>query len=208
MLHVILGDRAVCGGFLLQPLVFRDALADRLDREVDAAHVGRQMLERERRASRVYRRARAAWQRYWMQRSSRRVLHGRECFEELLRERPVGESACQANLQAATQLFGRADALSAAFAVPAATLVNWQENRGGLNGPHPTSRWRSLVPTQVLYVCCYDGIFPPSAGPPRPNAQVKPPYDRIDVILDPSGGITVDRAGHKANLPITDPAKP
>lgn len=120
----------------------------------------------------------------------------------------VALTACQANLHAATQLFGRADALSAAFAVPAGTLATWQENRGGLNGPHPTSRWRSVVPSQILYVCYYDGVFPLPAGPPGPNGQVKPPYDRIDVIVDSSGGMTLDRAGHKANLPITDPAKP
>jgi len=30
VLHVILSDRAIRGGFLLQPLVFRDARADRL----------------------------------------------------------------------------------------------------------------------------------------------------------------------------------
>ena len=85
VLHVILSDRAVRGGFRPQPLVFRDALADCLEREVDAAHVERPMLEWERCASRVCRRARAAWHRYWIQRSSRRILHGRECFEEILR---------------------------------------------------------------------------------------------------------------------------
>src|SRR5437667_1808764 len=93
MLHVVLSDRAVRRDLALQSLVFGQTLADGLEREIHAAHVRREMLERKRNATSVRGWTWPAGQRLRAELFPRRILGSLEHLEELLRERPVGEVA-------------------------------------------------------------------------------------------------------------------
>lgn len=114
--------------------------------------------------------------------------------------------ACQAqiaNVQA--KVGGRVTAVSGAFAVPAASVANWQERRGPPDGPRVVSLFRQAPATEMLNVCFLDGLFLAPHGPI--GSDVRPPYDRLVVIVGPNGKLTLDTATWQTVFPVVDPSK-
>jgi hypothetical protein len=122
---------------------------------------------------------------------------------------PLAVSPCQSVSTEFGQRYPDAPVqLVGAFQSTIDTVVSWQENRHGPNGPQPTSRWRKLgKPTDVVYVCYLDGEF--SGFPTDPaGATPPPPYDRMVVLVDALGAARIDAVGHRNTLSIVRPTRP
>ena len=84
---------------------------------------------------------------------------------------------------------GPASNLVAAFVSTAGEIADWTENRSIPGAPSITSTWRSLPPTEVGYVCYFDGSFPVSRPPPPPGATGQPLPSRALIFVDATGSV-------------------
>lgn len=87
--------------------------------------------------------------------------------------------------------------LVAAFSSSAGVLAEWEEMRGGTNGPDVLrSRWRDEPADAVVAVCYFDAADYPVPAPARTDGSEPPPHNRARVVVDPAGREWPDAVGY------------
>jgi hypothetical protein len=109
------------------------------------------------------------------------------------------EARCLGHGSDVAARWGPVQGVAGAFVVPANDLAAWQETRNADRGARPQSEFRSRGADPML-VCFFDGNF--DSFPGRGN---RAPYDRIVVIFDADGTLTLDSVGPRADLKVELP---
>jgi len=106
---------------------------------------------------------------------------------------------CRDHATEVTTRWGSVQGVAGAFIVSATDLAAWQETRNADRGARPESEFRSRGAEPML-VCFFDGTFDGF-----PGAGKRPLADRIVVIVDANGTLTLDSAGPQADLKVERP---
>ena len=124
--------------------------------------------------------------------------------------------ACNGPGRTLADEYGRVDKSERAEDSTAGDVRDWQENRFGPDGPHPTSQFRSKPDNARVVICIYYGEFNTPTGPrpmiPNPDGKTyregaeKPKHTELRVTVDESGHAELDSAGYVGRMAPETPA--